>query len=88
VAGLLILGAAAGFVGFAVAGWLPVLAFLTGAVGGAACWVWMTARNAEVRHRVALRVCDWEMVERLASDEPAEPLHGLETQEKKTPRGS
>jgi hypothetical protein len=73
VAGLLALGSVAAFVGFAVAGWLPALAFLVGAVGGGATWFWLLARHAEVRQRVALQVCNWERVEQLANGKAAEP---------------
>ena len=73
VTGLLALGSAAAFVGFAVVGWVPALAFLIGAVGGGATWMWIAARDAEVRQRVVLQVCDWERVERLAGGEQAGP---------------
>jgi hypothetical protein len=72
VAGLLALASAAAFVGFAVAGWVPALAFLVGAVGGLATCIWLFALHAEVRQRVALQVCDWQRVERLANGQAVE----------------
>ena len=67
VSGILTLGSMAAFVGFALAGWVAALAFLTGAVGGGATYIWILSTNAEARRSVALQVCDWERVERLAN---------------------
>lgn len=73
VSGLLALGSMAAFVGFALAGWVAALGFLTGAIGGGATYIWILSTNAEARRSVALQVCDWERVERLANGECAEP---------------
>jgi hypothetical protein len=71
VAGLLFLASLAAFAWFAVVGRLTALAFATGMLGGMASGFWVLARHQDVRHRVALRVCDWDRVERLAAEDTA-----------------